>query len=401
MSSKVPFYIIDDDMNIVDTLSKLVMKVFPNSLIYKAYDGLEGWEMLNKQTRPSIIICDYNMPGINGMQIAKKIRTHQHLKEAFFILITSSTDKELPVKALQSGVDEILLKPFSIDQFIIKMKIAAKIINGQTTISELGAEVESLKKALDSDVDTIIQLLAKIQDVRFSEIGLDLSRVVESSEFIADKLADSEKEVYTISVAAKICHVGKLFLTDRYLGNPVVINGLPHSKIMEEVPQFSEKLLGDVRGLEDIRAILRHLYENYDGSGFPSKEQAWKIPLGSRIIRVALDFDLLIAKMKKAEKVIEQLEYDNNRLYDFRVVAFFDQFLAHKNSTPKPGISPLERPIAPKELEQGQVLSRNIITTSGHKLLPFGTKLDDEKIDKTRTLAAADNLLGTIYIRNI
>lgn len=88
----------------------------PNGLA--AISSLEG--------RPvHIVMSDYNMPGMTGLELLQKIRAHQTLRKTPFILITGRGDRELVMKAAQAGANNFIVKPFS--NSVLKTKIEAVV----------------------------------------------------------------------------------------------------------------------------------------------------------------------------------------------------------------------------------------------------------------------------------
>jgi len=163
-----------------------------------------------------------------------------------------------------------------------------------------------------------------------------------------------------------------------------------------------KKVFDRFKGLEDIVNVLIHIYENYDGSGFPDKLKGPEIPLGSRILRVALDFEMYNIKNNgKTNKTIELLWESMNQIYDFRIIAFYDQYLALQNTKFINNIPPLEIKMSPYELRANMILSRDIIVITGHKLIAANTKLDDSMIEKIHLADQTESILGNIFVRNL
>jgi hypothetical protein len=107
----------------------------------------------------------------------------------------------------------------------------------------------------------------------------------------------------------------------------------------------------------------------------------------------------MIKNLNKSSKVLELLWGYNNKLYDFKIVAYYDQYLAHLNTKATPPKKPLEMKVSAKELKPSMVLSRDINSISGHKLVAANTKLEDELIDKILQSYSAGSIIGNLYVR--
>jgi phosphoserine phosphatase RsbU/P len=86
---------------------------------------------------PAVLLTDWRMPKMDGLELCRRIKGNTELKDIFFIMITARTQPEDAVKALESGADEYIKKPF--DQHEIKARVGAgmRIVKQQELIAEL------------------------------------------------------------------------------------------------------------------------------------------------------------------------------------------------------------------------------------------------------------------------
>ena len=400
MKSQAPFYIIDDEKPLLISLKNLVSKAFENAEIYTADESVEAWKKLEKEQMPVIIICDMIMPGLTGLQLLKKIKSHDVLKDSYFILMTASNKREDNIKSLKDGADDFLSKPFEIDQLIAKLRSASRVVNFQYENFENIDKIKKMEEELENEAAKQKELVKKIMHARLPELSKELQEIIESSIWIAKHLADSKEEVKAISEAAQIAHAGRALLPEKFLDKPVMVNGMVHQDEMLLIPEYFAEFSNNIRNFEEPAEILKHIYENFDGTGFPSKIKSWKIPLGSRILRVAMDYQEIKKKNQdNSAKAMELIFHEGKRLYDYRIVAFYDQFLASKNKGSKVGFSGKETPVEIKELGAGMMISRNIITDSGMILMSAGTVVNEDKIERIKTINKSDPIIGNIYIK--
>ena len=84
------------------------------------------------KSRPfDIVISDWNMPSMSGIELLKAVRHEPELAEMPFILITSEGEKERVVEGVQHGVTDFLVKPFNYTNFAQKLDKAVKILLSQ------------------------------------------------------------------------------------------------------------------------------------------------------------------------------------------------------------------------------------------------------------------------------
>ncbi len=88
--------------------------------VTEAGNGLEGLERLDELDD---VLVDWNMPEMNGLEFVQTVRTHvdhQHLK---IVMVTTESEPAKMARALMAGVDEFVMKPFTPDILINKMKL--------------------------------------------------------------------------------------------------------------------------------------------------------------------------------------------------------------------------------------------------------------------------------------
>lgn len=97
-------------------MRKLVQKSckdlgFTNTIMAK--DGAEAWETLKADSSIELVISDWNMPNVTGMDFLKKVRADQKLKNVAFVLLTAESEASQVTEAIRQGVDNYIVKPFN------------------------------------------------------------------------------------------------------------------------------------------------------------------------------------------------------------------------------------------------------------------------------------------------
>ncbi|MEW6130721.1 MAG: response regulator [Acidobacteriota bacterium] len=88
-------------------------------------DGKAAWEAFQRNDY-RLVVSDYSMPHLNGVELCQKIRSANNPHHTYFILQTSCSEKSALLKALASGVDDILLKPVDLHKLRAKLEVAEK-----------------------------------------------------------------------------------------------------------------------------------------------------------------------------------------------------------------------------------------------------------------------------------
>ncbi|MEJ5245055.1 MAG: HD domain-containing phosphohydrolase [Bacteroidota bacterium] len=401
MSKNYNIYLIDDEKQIVFSLFKIINKLYPNIDVKLFTDAINAWESLVKEDNTSIVICDLIMPGMTGLQLLRKIKTTENTKNFYFIAMSSSIEPEVNIKTIQQGADDFLVKPFSVDVFLAKVRAAIRVVKMLNSEEGYKEKMSEYEKELDKAAETMLEQIKRFIEIRMPELVKRIPRIIEASEFIGKELCDTMEEVENIKKAAELCLCGRIGLNEKIVEAPAMTKGMVTRPEMLDIPKNSREMLSKIRGTENIEPIIYHIYENFDGTGFPEGKKSWEIPLGSRILRVALDFEEMMKKnADNPAKTLEQMFIEARRLYDHRVITFYDQFLASKEVSRVLGVRGREYIVAIHELDETMTTARHIVTESGLILVAPNVNLNEERIERIRTINRTDPILGKIYIRN-
>ncbi|WP_448683551.1 response regulator [Pseudomonas nicosulfuronedens] len=120
---KVSVLVVDDAPFIRDLVKKGLRDHFPGLQIEEAINGRKAQQFLARQS-VDLILCDWEMPELSGIELLTWCREQDNLKTTPFIMVTSRGDKDNVVQAIQAGVSDFIGKPFSNDQLVSKVKKA-------------------------------------------------------------------------------------------------------------------------------------------------------------------------------------------------------------------------------------------------------------------------------------
>jgi DNA-binding response OmpR family regulator len=134
MEKPLVLYVEDDETLKFITSDNLEREQFS---VITAGNGVEGWELFLQQ-HPDICVLDVNLPRMDGFTLARKIReTNQDVP---IIFVTAKSLKEDKLEGLVLGGDDYLVKPFSIEELVLKIKIflrRSKLNSDSVPISQI------------------------------------------------------------------------------------------------------------------------------------------------------------------------------------------------------------------------------------------------------------------------
>src|SRR6185295_1680677 len=103
--------LVADDDRVTATI---VMNLLKSSSVEVSmvHDGDAAWELLSSDTPPALAIVDWMMPGIDGLELCRRIRQEPRLAKTHIILLTGKRDQSDVVAGLDAGADDYIVKPF-------------------------------------------------------------------------------------------------------------------------------------------------------------------------------------------------------------------------------------------------------------------------------------------------
>lgn len=103
-----------DDQQTIRSLARIALEQLKIGEILEASDGEEALKViLTRKTPIHLIISDYNMPNLNGLSLLRAVRAHPPISKTAFIMLTGRADKQMVLTAVEHGVNNYLVKPFT------------------------------------------------------------------------------------------------------------------------------------------------------------------------------------------------------------------------------------------------------------------------------------------------
>jgi two-component system chemotaxis response regulator CheY len=113
--------LIVDDFATMRRIIKGVLKQLGFSNLIEAEDGDAALKELKKE-KIGLIVSDWNMPNMTGLELLKAVRADKDLKDIPFLMVTAEGQKENVIQAVQAGVSNYIVKPFTPETFNAKLE---------------------------------------------------------------------------------------------------------------------------------------------------------------------------------------------------------------------------------------------------------------------------------------
>ncbi len=118
-------------------------------------DGASAWAALSAENAPKLVILDWMMPGLEGPEVLRRIRSDGRIATTYVILLTAKADREDVIRGFEAGADDYVVKPFHRDELRVRVNVGMRIVELQEKLRE---RVAALEEAL-SHVRTLSGLL--------------------------------------------------------------------------------------------------------------------------------------------------------------------------------------------------------------------------------------------------
>lgn len=321
--------IVDDQTSARTMLRHVIEDIAPELKVHDFGDPLAALAWC-EAGHVDLLLLDYRMPGMDGLEFARRLRRLPSHRDIPIILITVVGDEPIRQAALEAGVIDFLVKPIRPRELRARCSNLLQLRQQSENVKQRALSLEQRLLATMHEVEErereTLSRLARAIEYRDAGTSAYLERMSHVAGLIAEQLGLSEDEVRIIEAAAPLHDMGKIAIPDSVLLKEGKLND-EELAIMRRHPRIGYELLsGSQNRFIQVGALiaLRH-HERYDGSGYPDGLVGEAIPLEARIVAVADVFDALVSPRpyKEAwtmEATLAYLYAQRGRLFDPRCV---------------------------------------------------------------------------------
>ena len=144
-----------------DDVSRLRLEGALRRQLYEvvcAADGIEAWQLLKNDDAPRLAIIDWKMPGMDGVELCRRLRTSEKASYVYVIMLSSMSEKQDLITGLEAGADDYLIKPFHAQELNARVRTGERILKLQEAL-RVQATHDALTGVLNRG--TIMDILAR------------------------------------------------------------------------------------------------------------------------------------------------------------------------------------------------------------------------------------------------
>jgi CheY-like chemotaxis protein len=125
--NKMRVLIVEDDLT-----SRMMLKAILNKWGYEvleATNGMEGWEMLQTQDPPRLLVLDWMMPQLTGPGLCEKIEKELNREQFYILLLTARGERQDMISGLEAGADDYIAKPWNNDELKARLNVGKRVLS--------------------------------------------------------------------------------------------------------------------------------------------------------------------------------------------------------------------------------------------------------------------------------
>ena len=423
--------LVDDEESILNSLRRLLRSQPYDVLL--ATSGAQALEILTQQP-VDLVMSDARMPNMDGATLLAHV--HELYPATTRIMLTGYADPAAIIKAINEGrINRYISKPWNDDEMLVTLRqalehqhsererqrleqlaqvqndqlkllnstlekhVAARTAELQQTADMLDLAYEELKHSYVTGTE-VFSLLANL---RLPPAKQTNRQIIELVRVYCKMHGIDEASSRDLTMAAALYNIGKLSWTDNMMVTPSDLLRHTERDRYRGYPKQSESLLMTLDPMKDAARLILHHQERWDGSGFPDRLKGEAIPLGSRLLKLAVDFvelqrGLILERQMNSDEALLYLRQYAGKLYDPELVEDFIQVCAAFLSDVVLA-DPDVKVLGTRELAAGMILARNLNADNGMLLLNAGKVLSELLVDKLISFEAMEGGKYKVFVK--
>ncbi len=123
--------------------------------VITAENGKEAWQILEQQADIQLVLSDWMMPLMDGIQLCQTIRKKQNWHSyIYFILLTAKDDKDAVIQGMEAGADDFLLKPVNLNELRVRLNAGRRIIQLEKTLESSKQKIQQAYDQVNLDLES-------------------------------------------------------------------------------------------------------------------------------------------------------------------------------------------------------------------------------------------------------
>ncbi|WP_051650284.1 HD domain-containing phosphohydrolase [Selenomonas sp. AB3002] len=341
---KKPHILVIDDDEVIRGLIKNNLNDLAH--VDTVISGEDGLSYLKSGRETALILLDYLMHGMTGLEFLKHMKSMTALEDIPVLMLTGEEDGSLELQALEAGAVDFIHKPVAVA--VMRQRVL-NILNYTYLQHSLQDEVERQTKLADKRKEEAEQLfeemimaLAQAIDAKDHYTHGHSQRVAEYSAQLSYLLGDDPKQVRQIYYMGLLHDIGKIGIPVEIINKPGNLTDEEYA-IIKSHSVIGAEVLKPIRISPELMIGARHHHERFDGHGYPDKLSGNDIPRAARIIAVVDAYDAMTSnrsyrKGLTTEKVYNEIARNSGSQFDPEFAGIMLEYLRKEKDSIKESV---------------------------------------------------------------
>jgi putative two-component system response regulator len=284
------------------------------------------------EERPDIVLLDIGLPGLNGLDVCRRLRADPRTVALPIILVTGQVSSRDVVAGLDAGADDFVRKPYDEAELMARMRSVLRL--ARATAEVVGAH-------------GVIAALANAVEAKDSTTELHCQRLAGLAHQLGMRAGLEPGSLKGVVFGALLHDIGKIGVSDAILTKPGPLTPQEWHE-MRQHPVIGERICEPLPTASQFAPIIRSHHERWDGQGYPDRLRGEDIPFGARIVGLVDAYDAMIhdrpyRPARTIDAALGEIERLAGAQFDPELVRLFVEVIARETADGRPsGLRALE-----------------------------------------------------------
>ena len=262
--------------------------------------------------RPDLVLLDVGLPGLNGLDVCRRLRADPRTVALPIILVTGQTASRDVVAGLDAGADDFVRKPYDEAELMARVRSVLRL--ARVTAEMVGAH-------------GVIAALANAVEAKDSTTELHCQRLAGFAHQLGMSAGLEPAALKGLVFGALLHDIGKIGVSDAILTKAGPLSREEWAE-MRLHPLIGERICEPLATASQFASIVRHHHERWDGGGYPDGLRGDRIPVGARIVGLVDAYDAIIhdrpyRPARSVHEALTEIRQQAGLQFDPALVALF------------------------------------------------------------------------------
>ena len=169
-------------------------------------DGSEAWDALQRDGAPELVLLDWMMPGMDGLEVCRRVREAPNSEPTYIILLTAKRDKTDVVEGLEAGADDYITKPFDETELRARVEVGARVVALQSSLADRAIQLEDSLRRVESTAAALRDRETELEDLNNSleqQVAERTGDLTESNAKLKVEIAERTRAEEALALRAR------------------------------------------------------------------------------------------------------------------------------------------------------------------------------------------------------